>query len=107
MQLMVEVYKTVQTFPLDDQYGIGKQMKRTSISIPSNIAEGWGRSGNKSFHYFLTVSRGSNCELETQTIGAKMLGLVREDHVLFKLIGEVGKMLNSLIQKVEIEKNKN
>lgn len=106
MECLVAVHELVDSFPLDRQYGIGREMKRSSVSVPSNIAEGWGRTGDKSFHYFLTVARGSNYELETQSIGARMLNLLNEDHMLFGLIEEVSKMLNALISKIENDKNK-
>ncbi|MGB0431899.1 MAG: four helix bundle protein [Bacteroidia bacterium] len=105
MQALVMIRDLVNSFPINSQYGIGREMKRSVVSVASNIAEGWGRVGDKSFHYSLTVARGSNYELETQTIGASMLKLVEKGHKIFGLIEEVSKMLNALISKIEKDKS--
>ena len=76
IDLTVDVYKALSAFPNDEKFGLISQMKRASISIPSNIAEGAGRNSNKEFKHFLSISLGSIFELETQLIISNRLGLV-------------------------------
>jgi four helix bundle protein len=66
MDLAVNVYNIVDTFPKEEKYGLSAQIKRSAVSIPSNISEGAGRATNKQFKYFLEVAMGSNNELQTQ-----------------------------------------
>jgi len=68
MNLVVSVYDTTKQLPKDEIYGISNQMKRAAVSIPSNIAEGYGRQTPKSYVQFLTIARGSAYELETQLL---------------------------------------
>jgi four helix bundle protein len=65
MDLMEEVYRLTATFPQSEIFGLTSQMRRASTSIPSNIAEGYGRASDKSMTYFVRVSRGSLAELDT------------------------------------------
>lgn len=78
------------------------QIKRSSISIPSNIAEGWGRHSTQSYSHFLKIARGSLMELETQIIIAKELGFMTElqYNKIIDLITEESKMLNAFIKSV-------
>jgi len=64
----MDIYTTLSNFPADETFGLISQMKRASVSIPSNIAEGAGRNSNKEFKHFLSISQGSIFELETQLI---------------------------------------
>jgi four helix bundle protein len=66
--LVVTVYKVVSKFPKEELFALTSQIKRCSISVPSNIAEGWGRDTNKNFINFLNIAKGSLYELETQLI---------------------------------------
>jgi len=79
-------------------------MRRASVSIPSNIAEGWGRLSRKNYIQFLRISRGSLYELETQILITKELNYINDSETIENLIIEISKMLNSLIKKLE-EKN--
>lgn len=96
--LVVRVYKLVKSFPQEELYALTSQIKRAAVSIPSNIAEGYGRNTDKSFSYFVDISRGSLNELETQLIIAKELEFIT-DFDLYKeiilLIEEEAKMINS------------
>jgi len=74
MELVAKVYKMTQSFPAEEKYGITSQMRRSAISIPSNIAEGAAKKGNKEFIQFLYMSLGSLAELETQIEIALRLG---------------------------------
>ena len=91
----VLVYKTTSNFPNSEIFGISSQIKRAVISIPSNIAEGAGRSTNKDFSRFISMSLGSSFELETQLIIANELGFIENenfDDLILKL-GSIQKML--------------
>ena len=80
-ELSVEIYRMTTGFPKEEKFGIVDQMRRASVSIPSNIAEGSSRNSNKDFNRFLGYSMGSAYELETQLEISKELGFVNsEDH---------------------------
>lgn len=68
MQLVEEIYFLSKKLPDDEKFGLTSQIKRSSVSIPSNIAEGAGRNSNKEFAHFLSIANGSTTELETQLI---------------------------------------
>ena len=74
MSLARQTYATTEKFPASKRFGLTPQIQRSAVSIPSNIAEGSGRSSNKEFARFLSVAYGSACELETQLILARDLG---------------------------------
>jgi four helix bundle protein len=78
-ELSVEIYRTTRNFPKDEKFGIVDQMRRASVSIPSNIAEGSGRISNKDFDRFLSFSMGSAYELETQLEISKELGYLKDN----------------------------
>ena len=98
IDLAVEVYKATATLPVDEKYGLSSQMKRCSVSIPSNIAEGSGRNSNKDFKNFLSISLGSAFELETQLIIANRLSLLSDPLTedLVPKVSEVQKMVWAL-----------
>ena len=99
MQLAYAIYGATQGFPKDELYGIVAQMRRSAVSIPSNIAEGKGRTTKKELIHFLCHSRGSNYELQTQILIAEHLGFLTASVVsdLKTRTDQVGKMLNVLI----------
>ena len=76
MDLAVEVYKATEDYPSEEKYGLKSQMRRCSVSIPSNIAEGSGRNSNPQFVQFLGIANGSTSELITQTFLSERLGLL-------------------------------
>ncbi|WP_238253419.1 four helix bundle protein [Capnocytophaga cynodegmi] len=104
--LVKKVYTLLRSFPEEEKFGLTSQIRRSAISIPSNIAEGFGRGSSKSFLQFLYVSRGSLYELETQLYIAKDLNFISDNQEIENLISEIGKMLNSMIQKLKL-KNSN
>jgi len=91
----VLVYKTTSNFPNSEIFGISSQIKRAAISIPSNIAEGAGRSTNKDFSRFISMSLGSSFELETQLIISNELGFIENENFegLILKLGAIQKML--------------
>lgn len=98
VDLCVLIYKITDTFPKSELYGLTNQIRRSSVSIPSNIAEGSMR-GHKEFIQFLKVSYGSGGELETQLIIALKVGFLgkKDFDQIYNLLEEVMKMLNKLI----------
>lgn len=101
--LVKEVYKVIEKMPQEELFGLSGQIKRSVLSVPSNIAEGWGRNSTLSYLHFLKISRGSLFELETQLIIAKELEFISSDALnkIDKLIHELSKMLNSLIKSIK------
>jgi len=97
--LAVRVYKITKKFPDQEKYGLMSQMRRNSISIPSNIAEGSRRSTKKDFRNFLCIAFGSGAELETQLIIALEVGLLPEGdyNKLNENLTEIMKILNKMI----------
>jgi four helix bundle protein len=79
VELVLEVYRATQRFPKCELYGLTSQMRRAAVSIPSNIAEGKGRSTDREFALFLCHARGSLLELETQSLVAEQLGYLSEN----------------------------
>lgn len=98
MNLVTEVYKLTTHFPKEEVYGLTSQIKRCSISIPSNIAEGAGRNSDKEFLHFLSNSQGSAYELETQLTLAHQLEFVNPIQVkpILESLEEIQKMNRSL-----------
>ena len=104
MDLVVLIYKVTKPFPREEQFALSSQMKRCSISIPSNIAEGSRRRTAKDFSHFLSISLGSASELDTQLKLSKKLGFIKEAdyNEADALLHEILRMLNKLIEKVSI-----
>lgn len=99
------VYSLTKSFPKEEIYSLTNQIKRASVSIPSNIAEGFGRNSTKSYMNFLKISRGSLYELETQLIIAEKQNFISDSLLLQNindLIAEEGKMINSYINKLKL-----
>ena len=101
-EVTLDVYRLTQGFPMEENYGLIRQMRRCSSSIPANIAEGCGRESDTEFKRFLIISQGSAIELEYFTILAKDLKYMNYDD--FSLINDkvnkVRRSLNSLIHKL-------
>ena len=103
MRLVVLIYKLTEQFPKSELYGLVSQMRRASVSIPSNIAEGKMRGTRKDYRHFLLNTFGSSAELETQIEIAKQLsfGQLLDYTEAGGLLEEVMKMLNVLIKKLD------
>ncbi len=99
MNLVIEVYKITQKFPKNEQFCLTQQIRRSAISIPSNIAEGRKRSSKKDYLRFLSIAYGSCAELETQLEISSRLIYVTEENFkkVSSLLTEIIKMLNKMI----------
>lgn len=100
MTLCKLVYEVSSNFPSEEKYNLKSQLQRSAISIPSNIAEGSGRNGDKEFQHFLSIANGSAFELETQLILAKQFDYISEQDFLniTILLTEIEKMIYSFHQ---------
>jgi len=102
-QFCLEIYKVTKTFPNEEKYGLTSQIRRAAISIPSNIAEGYGRKSSGEYIQFLYVAYGSNCELETQLLLSGDLGYIEKIGLesLLKSVGDIERMLKALIRSLQ------
>ena len=102
MLLVKEVYALVKLLPKEEQFALSDQMRRAVVSIPSNIAEGYGRNSTNDYVRFLNIARGSIYELDTQLNVCVMLGYITEEQSknAIELSQEVGKMINALAGKL-------
>ena len=104
MRLVKDIYQLTRRFPDSEKFALCSQMQRAAVSIPSNIAEGAARSGNKEFLHFLSIARGSLCELETQVIISSELGYVDDNQETMKLINELFAKLCALMNSIKERK---
>ena len=102
MQLVKEVYTLVKTLPKEEQFALSDQMRRAVVSIPSNIAEGYGRNSTNDYIRFLNIARGSKYELDTQIQICVMLNYISKEKAAtaLELSEEIGRMINALIKKL-------
>jgi four helix bundle protein len=102
MVLVERIYRITSKFPPNEQWGLTSQMRRAAVSVPSNIAEGYGRQATGEYRHHLSMGRGSLLELETQVLLCRRLRYLEEadaDAILTE-IEEISKMLASLISKL-------
>lgn len=102
IDLVDEVYKITRQFPKAETYGLSSQMQRSSVAIPSNIAEGYCRNHRKEYVQFLSIAYSSSAELETQLIIAKRLYIGIDYSRSEKTLDEVKRMLYVLIEKLMV-----
>ncbi|HXE90101.1 MAG TPA: four helix bundle protein [Terriglobales bacterium] len=102
----LEAYSLTAAFPVDERFGLTAQIRRAASSIPANIAEGCGRSGNGEFSRFLYIAMGSACELEYHLLLARDLKLIDPEEYKRGVarVLEVKRMLAALISKVNSER---
>lgn len=103
IELVIEIYKLTQKLPDTEKYALSSQMRRSAVSIPSNIAEGRSRSTRKDFINFLRIALGSSAELETQLIIAEKLQYFQEAdfHRVSTQTSAICRMLHGMINKLE------
>jgi four helix bundle protein len=103
VQLSTEIYRLTATFPKSEQFGLINQMRRASVSIASNIAEGYGRMTKGEYLQSLGHARGSKCELQTQLIIAKSLGFspAKSYEPTDRLCADVSRMLIAMMNKLK------
>jgi len=103
VSMVTEVYRATNSFPREETFGLTGQLRRSAVSVASNIAEGQGRLSRREFRQFLGHARGSLIEMETQIIIASNLGYLSwdaKDH-LSAVSGEVSRLLHRLMQSME------
>ncbi len=102
MVLVTEIYKVTKSFPRREDYGLTSQLRRCAVSIPSNIAEGYGRNSRNEYIRFLQIASGSLYELQTQLEIAANLGYLKKDEfeLLYESTREVERMLSVLIRRL-------
>ena len=103
VQLSTAIYHLTASFPKSEQFGLVNQMRRASVSIASNIAEGYGRSTKGEYIHFLGNARGSKCELQTQIAIARELGFgeATSYEKVEPLCADVSRMLIALMKKLK------
>ncbi len=101
--LVTEIYKITGAFPKEELYGLTSQIRRASVSIPSNIAEGFGRNSTGDYKRFLQISLGSLYELQTQVEICSRLNYLSNEHYtdVQQKAFELEKMINSMISKIK------
>ena len=101
MALVSSIYRASQGFPKEEIYGLSSQLRRSAVSVPSNIAEGAARQGPKEFAQFLNIAMGSISELETQLLIAVDLGYLPESAPPFALLEQVSKLVHGLQRQLK------
>ncbi|GAB2902157.1 four helix bundle protein [Uliginosibacterium flavum] len=100
MVLVRMIYAGTAAFPREEMFGLTSQMRRAAVSIPSNIAEGAARNGDREYLHFLSIARGSLSELDTQLQIAVMLGYLSEGHESLEQADRVGQLLSGFSKKI-------
>ena len=96
-KLVLEIYKLTERFPKSEVYGLSQQIRKAAISIPSNIAEGYGRKHKAEYEHFLSIAYGSLLEVETQYLLSIDLKYVKKHEIIEILLKEIGAMLYRML----------
>lgn len=107
IRLVSDIYDLTKKFPTDEMYGLSSQLRRAAVSVPANIAEGWGNGATKNYGRFLRIARGSLFEVDTLIVISLKTGLIKQEKSIEirNNITETGKMLNTLITKLSNKKH--
>jgi len=103
MELVEAVYKMTKAFPKEELYGLTSQLRRSVVSVPSNLAEGHSRSGSREFMHRVSIAHGSLSEVETQieiAFRLKYIDAAQRDQI-FKMSAETGRIINGLFHSLE------
>ena len=101
IEFVTEIYTLVKLLPKEETYALSDQIRRASVSIPSNIAEGANRNSTKEYIQFLYIALGSASEVETQIIIAKNIGYFKDINQYLGKLTEIRKMINGLISSLQ------
>ena len=103
IEMVTSIYLMTQSFPKEETFGLVSQLRRASVSVPSNIAEGYARGTDKEKLHFLRISSGSMSEVETQLLLSLNLGYIDQEkyNELSEIETSVWKQLNSLISSIK------
>jgi four helix bundle protein len=103
MELVTAVYRVTRDWPHEEQYGLTSQVRRAAVAIPSNLAEGHGRSGRREFGHHVSIAYGSLCELETQLLIAERLDYsdAGATESLMNRIADVRRLTNGLLRSLQ------
>jgi four helix bundle protein len=103
IEMVTKIYTITRTFPKEELYGLTNQMRRSAVSVPSNIAEGSGRDSSKELLHFLCFATGSLSELETQIIIAHNLGYLNNDQKqdIDTILSNIFKLISGLTQSIK------
>ncbi len=107
MALVTRCYRLAEGLPRSEAFGLALQLRRTAVSVPSNIAEGHGRSATGEYLHHLAIAHGSLMELETQVEIAGRLGYAKEDVVadIFRETGDLGRMIHGLARSLKARRD--
>lgn len=102
MELVTAIYKSTETWPREEIYGLTSQIRRAAVSIPANIAEGYGRDTRGVYQQFLRIAQGSLKEMETHLLIAEQLGFIAKERAepIMAMGESIGKLLRLLIRKL-------
>jgi four helix bundle protein len=109
MDLVVEIYRVTRGFPVEERFGLTSQLRRASVSIPANIAEGYGRASRPSFANFARIAQGSLYELRTELEAAVRVGVASREALTdsITLAGRLSRMLDGFIRSLESDSTAN
>ena len=104
MEMASEVYSITKQLPKEEIFSLASQIRRAAVSVPSNIAEGYGRDSKKEYLHFLSIANGSVCELETQLLLCVHIHYLSEQDIqpILNLLSEIGKILIAITKKLRI-----
>jgi four helix bundle protein len=103
IDFVIDIYRATEKFPSEEKFGLISQLRRASVSIPSNIAEGAARKSDKEFLYFLSNAQGSASEVSTEILISLKLGYLNHEHYgdLQSKLDEIGKMITGLCTHIK------